>query len=69
MKMMMMMQMMMMQMQQRSRPTLHVDSFLYDEDQVDSLCEEGSMSRLFCLNCGSYKTAPLGQIILSPYHF
>lgn len=51
----------MLQMQQRSRPTLHVDSFLYDEDQVDSLCQEGTMSRSFCLSCGSYRTAPLGK--------
>ncbi|KAG8013019.1 hypothetical protein GBF38_021197 [Nibea albiflora] len=46
-------------MQQRVRPTLHVDSFLYDEDQVDALCEEGTMSRSYCLSCGSYRTAPL----------
>ncbi|XP_041810038.1 uncharacterized protein zgc:109986 isoform X1 [Chelmon rostratus] len=49
-------------MRQRSRPTLHVDSFLYDEDQVDSLCEEGTMSRSYCLTCGSYRTAPLDFI-------
>lgn len=49
------------QMQQMCRPTLHVDSFLYDEDQVDSLCETGTMSRSFCLTCGSYRTAPLGK--------
>uniref|UniRef100_A0A3Q3X749 Uncharacterized protein n=1 Tax=Mola mola TaxID=94237 RepID=A0A3Q3X749_MOLML len=49
-------------MQQRSQPTIHVDSFLYDEDQVDSLCEEGTMSRSFCLTCGSYRTAPLDFI-------
>ncbi|KAE8290422.1 hypothetical protein D5F01_LYC12148 [Larimichthys crocea] len=46
-------------MQQRIRPTLHVDGFLYDEDQVDALCEEGTMSRSYCLSCGSYRTAPL----------
>ncbi|XP_036927234.1 uncharacterized protein zgc:109986 isoform X2 [Acanthopagrus latus] len=49
-------------MQQRSRPTVHVDSFLYNEDQVDSLCEEGIFSRSYCLTCGSYKTAPLDFI-------
>ncbi|XP_070776935.1 uncharacterized protein [Enoplosus armatus] len=49
-------------MQQCSRPTVHVDSFLYDEDQVDSLCEEGTMSRSYCLTCGSYRTAPLDFI-------
>nr|XP_046268513.1 uncharacterized protein zgc:109986 isoform X2 [Scatophagus argus] len=49
-------------MQQLPRPTVHVDSFLYDEDQVDSLCEEGTMSRSYCLTCGSYRTAPLDFI-------
>ncbi|XP_042338063.1 uncharacterized protein zgc:109986 isoform X2 [Plectropomus leopardus] len=49
-------------MQQRSRPTVHVDGFLYDEDQVDILCEEGTMSRSYCLTCGSYRTAPLDFI-------
>uniref|UniRef100_A0A3B4XFL2 Zgc:109986 n=2 Tax=Seriola lalandi dorsalis TaxID=1841481 RepID=A0A3B4XFL2_SERLL len=46
-------------MQQRPQPTVHVDSFLYDDEQVDSLCEEGTMSRTYCLSCGSYRTAPL----------
>ncbi|CAN9501921.1 unnamed protein product [Ophioblennius macclurei] len=49
-------------MQQASRPTIHVDAFLYDEDQVDSLCEDGAMSRTFCQNCGSTRTAPLDFI-------
>ncbi|CAJ1074917.1 uncharacterized protein zgc:109986 [Xyrichtys novacula] len=49
-------------MQQRSRPTVHVDSFLFDEDEVDARCEEGTMSRSFCLSCGSYRTAPLDFI-------
>uniref|UniRef100_A0A3Q4I1E9 Zgc:109986 n=1 Tax=Neolamprologus brichardi TaxID=32507 RepID=A0A3Q4I1E9_NEOBR len=47
-------------MQRRSRPTVHVDSFLYDDEQVDSLCERGLMSRNYCLSCGSHRTAPLG---------
>ncbi|KAG9268642.1 hypothetical protein AMEX_G17635 [Astyanax mexicanus] len=45
--------------QQTSKPTVHVDAFLYDEETVDSLCEERKMSRNYCLNCGSYSTAPL----------
>ncbi|XP_054470504.1 uncharacterized protein zgc:109986 isoform X2 [Anoplopoma fimbria] len=49
-------------MKQCSRPTVHVDGFLYDEDQVDVLCEEGTMSRSYCLTCGSYRTAPLDFI-------
>ncbi|KAJ4919357.1 hypothetical protein JOQ06_000772, partial [Pogonophryne albipinna] len=46
-------------MQQSSKPTVHVDSFLYDEEEVDSLCDEGSLSRSYCLSCGSTRTAPL----------
>ncbi|XP_040916700.1 uncharacterized protein zgc:109986 isoform X2 [Toxotes jaculatrix] len=49
-------------MEQRSRPTVHVDNFLYDDEQVDSLCEEGTMSRTYCLSCGSCRTAPLDFI-------
>ncbi|XP_054913131.1 uncharacterized protein zgc:109986 [Poeciliopsis prolifica] len=49
-------------MQQQQRPTVHVDSFLYSEDQVDALCEEGAMSRNYCLSCGSFRTAPLDFI-------
>ncbi|CAF89627.1 unnamed protein product [Tetraodon nigroviridis] len=49
-------------MQRLGHPTHHVDSFLYDEDQVDSLCEAGTLSRSFCLNCGSCRTAPLDFI-------
>ncbi|XP_016347836.1 uncharacterized protein LOC107693105 [Sinocyclocheilus anshuiensis] len=45
--------------QQKSHPTVHVDAFLYVEEAVDSLCEEGKMSRNYCLNCGSHRTAPL----------
>ncbi|KAM4724494.1 uncharacterized protein FYW61_014906 isoform 2-T7 [Anableps anableps] len=50
------------QMQHRERPTVHVDSFLYSEEQVDALCEEGAMSRNYCLSCGSFRTAPLDFI-------
>ncbi|XP_036307647.1 uncharacterized protein LOC118726663 isoform X2 [Pipistrellus kuhlii] len=48
--------------QQQPEPTVHVDAFLYDEDVIDSLCEEGKMSRNYCVVCGSYQTAPLGFI-------
>ncbi|XP_028293958.1 uncharacterized protein LOC114456424 isoform X1 [Gouania willdenowi] len=49
-------------MQQRSKPTVHVDSFLYDEEGVESLCEGGALSRTYCLSCGSTRTAPLDFI-------
>ncbi|XP_053366153.1 uncharacterized protein zgc:109986 [Clarias gariepinus] len=45
--------------QQNPKPTVHVDAFLYDEETIDCLCEEGKMSRNFCLSCGSHKTAPM----------
>ncbi|XP_057716206.1 uncharacterized protein zgc:109986 [Corythoichthys intestinalis] len=45
--------------QQRSGATVHVDAFLYDDEHVDALCEAGSMSRRYCLQCGSRSTAPL----------
>ncbi|XP_016007571.2 uncharacterized protein LOC107514413 isoform X2 [Rousettus aegyptiacus] len=48
--------------QSRPEPTIHVDAFLYDEDFIDSLCEEGKMSRNYCTVCGSHQTAPLGFI-------
>ncbi|XP_059579043.1 uncharacterized protein LOC102560588 [Alligator mississippiensis] len=47
------------QMHQHPEPMIHVDAFLYDDDFVDSLCEEGKMSRNYCVACGSHKTAPL----------
>ncbi|KYO37271.1 hypothetical protein Y1Q_0008958 [Alligator mississippiensis] len=46
-------------MHQHPEPMIHVDAFLYDDDFVDSLCEEGKMSRNYCVACGSHKTAPL----------
>lgn len=49
------------QIRQQPEPTVHVDAFLYDEDFIDSLCEEGKMSRNYCTVCGSYQTAPLGR--------
>ncbi|XP_074854921.1 uncharacterized protein LOC142015344 isoform X2 [Carettochelys insculpta] len=44
---------------EQPEPTVHVDAFLYDDDIIDSLCEEGRMSRNYCVVCGSHKTASL----------
>lgn len=52
-------------MQMCAQPTVHVDAFLYDDQHVDALCEEGAMSRNYCLNCGSHKTTPLGEVMNS----
>ncbi|KAH0620539.1 hypothetical protein JD844_021103 [Phrynosoma platyrhinos] len=45
--------------QEQTKPTVHIDAFLYDDDYIDSLCEKGKMSRNYCLTCGSHRTAPL----------
>ncbi|XP_013379067.1 uncharacterized protein LOC106150679 [Lingula anatina] len=39
--------------------TVSVDAFLYTDDIIDQLCEEGSMSRNYCKKCLSHDTAPL----------
>lgn len=39
--------------------TVHVDSFLYSDEDIDRLCDEGKMSRTYCKECGSHNTAPL----------
>ncbi|XP_069671515.1 uncharacterized protein [Periplaneta americana] len=41
---------------------LHVDAFLYNDDLVDTLCEEGQLARSYCLQCGSRNTRPLTYI-------
>lgn len=39
--------------------TVHVDAFLYDDNAIDELVEEGKLSRNFCKACGSREIAPL----------
>ncbi|KAF9929645.1 hypothetical protein BGZ65_005706 [Modicella reniformis] len=41
---------------------VHVDGFLYTEDDVDELCDAGKLSRNYCLKCGSKNTKPLNFI-------
>ncbi|KAG0023023.1 hypothetical protein BGZ81_008285 [Podila clonocystis] len=41
---------------------VHVDGFLYTEDDVDELCDSGKLSRNYCLKCGSKETRPLNFI-------
>jgi soluble cytochrome b562 len=38
--------------------TIHVDGFLYDDDDVDALVDEGKIKRNQCLSCGSLETVP-----------
>ncbi|CEI88221.1 hypothetical protein RMCBS344292_02616 [Rhizopus microsporus] len=42
--------------------TVHVDSFLFTEEDVDDLVDEGKMSRNYCLDCKSKKVKPLNFI-------
>lgn len=39
--------------------TVHVDAFLYDEEKIDELTDEGKMSRNYCRQCGSHDVKPL----------
>ncbi|KAI7823598.1 hypothetical protein BC939DRAFT_160963 [Gamsiella multidivaricata] len=41
---------------------VHVDGFLYTEDDVDELCDAGTLSRNYCQKCGSKDTKPLNFI-------
>ncbi|KAK2814556.1 hypothetical protein Q5P01_000241 [Channa striata] len=44
--------------------TQRTNLFLCDDEQVDALCEAGTMSRTYCVNCGSSRTLdPLGDFI------
>lgn len=38
--------------------TLHVDGFLYTDDDVDDLVEAGKLNRYFCQSCGSKNVKP-----------
>ncbi|KAF7731840.1 hypothetical protein EC973_007671 [Apophysomyces ossiformis] len=42
--------------------TVHVDGFLFSEEDVDELCDEGKLSRNYCLDCQSRNVAPLNFI-------
>ncbi|XP_022107502.1 uncharacterized protein LOC110988376 isoform X2 [Acanthaster planci] len=40
-----------------------VDKFLYEDDEaIDEMCDEGMLSRNYCLDCGSHHTAPLNFV-------
>ncbi|KAL4237046.1 hypothetical protein ACF0H5_005430 [Mactra antiquata] len=39
--------------------TVHVDAFLYDEDTIDDLVDDGKMSRNYCVQCLSKQVKPL----------
>ena len=41
--------------------TIHIDAFLYDDDAVDDLVEEGKIWREFCADCGSCNLKPISM--------
>ena len=43
---------------------VHVDAFLYDEDEEEALVEEGKITRAICNACGSTDTKMRGLIDL-----
>jgi hypothetical protein len=40
---------------------VHVDAFLYDDELYDELCDEGKLSRNYCVDCGSRNIRPLSE--------
>ena len=42
--------------------TVHIDSFLYSDEDVNQLCDEGKLSRFYCMECGSHNTRPLSKL-------
>lgn len=42
--------------------TEHIDAFLFPDDVLDDLCDEGKMSRHYCTTCGSKKTQKLDLV-------
>lgn len=48
--------------------TLHVDTFLYDDDEIDRLIDIGKLSRAYCTKCGSHDTKELTFISHSMSH-
>eukprot|EP00112_Aurelia_sp_Birch-Aquarium-sp1_P012207 Seg2566.1 transcript_id=Seg2566.1/GoldUCD/mRNA.D3Y31 product="hypothetical protein" protein_id=Seg2566.1/GoldUCD/D3Y31 len=45
-----------------SEVTLHIDAFLYDDEDIDSLVDRGLLSRNFCADCKSLNTQPISFI-------
>ncbi|KAI7866887.1 hypothetical protein BDF14DRAFT_1875130 [Spinellus fusiger] len=42
--------------------TVHVDGFLFTEEDIDEMCDNGQVSRNYCLDCKSHRTSPLNFI-------
>ncbi|KAL2745389.1 uncharacterized protein V1477_006244 [Vespula maculifrons] len=42
-----------------SNVTLHVDEFLYDDDDMNELIDNGKLQKYYCIDCGSRDIKPL----------
>lgn len=42
--------------------TIHVDAFLYPDEEIDRLCDSGDLSTHFCVDCGSRQIQPLSIV-------
>ncbi|XP_054714850.1 uncharacterized protein LOC129224426 [Uloborus diversus] len=42
-----------------NEPIVHVDSFLFEDEDIDALVEEGMLSRNYCKSCSSTNIAPI----------
>nr|XP_032819832.1 uncharacterized protein LOC116947793 [Petromyzon marinus] len=40
-------------------PVAHVDAFVYDEQALEDAWASGTLSRAYCMDCGSHRTKPL----------
>ena len=45
--------------------TVHLDDFLYADEEVDDLVAAGLLQLRFCVECGSHNTKPLRTFIFS----
>uniref|UniRef100_S4RPR4 Zgc:109986 n=1 Tax=Petromyzon marinus TaxID=7757 RepID=S4RPR4_PETMA len=44
---------------QERAPVAHVDAFVYDEQALEDAWASGTLSRAYCMDCGSHRTKPL----------
>ncbi|XP_031567956.1 uncharacterized protein LOC116302733 [Actinia tenebrosa] len=42
--------------------TIHIDAFLYNDEEIEKLCDEGKINRHHCNSCGSHDIKPLDFI-------
>lgn len=43
---------------------MHVDEFLYDDDDMNELIDNGKLQKYYCIDCGSRDIKPLSKLII-----